>query len=241
MSDNEQFPGSSGIYRKLKADGTINSKPLNQTEYDATIQYIRRVFPKATRVQREIEQTLKRTFVLGRTEKSKNKLNTPRQSFNPQAPKVSRKVRLRLQKMIPKNLSYEDFVPLNLLWKDYISDLLQNEKRLPEIQARLSRADYHGALIVVYFSNSPSYIGLKGIVLKETKNTFVVVCTSNKTKTIPKPDCVFNIEVEDPEGTVQIAGNSLITRPGERANKKIKGIMDFISLKAYTSRLKGNK
>jgi len=102
----------------------------------------------------------------------------------------------------------------------------------------MNRADYHGALITVHYSHCAEYTGLTGIVLKETRNTFIVVTRSNKTKTIPKPENVFNIILDDPEGTIQVAGNSFMARPADRANKKIKGIMDFISQKVYKCDLK---
>lgn len=46
----------------------------------------------------------------------------------------------------------------------------------------LVSADYHGALIEVVRSRSVSMVGLKGIVVKDTKFTFEIITTRNELK-----------------------------------------------------------
>ena len=49
---------------------------------------------------------------------------------------------------------------------------------------KIAKADYHGCLLMVTRSKCPSYIGAKGIVVLETKNTFQIICEDDKLKII---------------------------------------------------------
>jgi RNase P/RNase MRP subunit p29 len=55
---------------------------------------------------------------------------------------------------------------------------------------------------------------------------------------IPKTENVFDIQLANPEGTVKIAGNSFITRPAERASKKVKSFIEFVGVRKYKSQLR---
>ncbi len=55
---------------------------------------------------------------------------------------------------------------------------------------------------------------------------------------IPKAENVFDVKLDEPAGTMRIAGNSFRTRPAERTVKKIKTFMNFVGLKVYRSKLK---
>ena len=46
----------------------------------------------------------------------------------------------------------------------------------------MNRADLHGAKIKVVQSKCESNVSIEGIVIAETKNTFVIVTESNETK-----------------------------------------------------------
>jgi RNase P/RNase MRP subunit p29 len=54
------------------------------------------------------------------------------------------------------------------------------------VLTRLTKADFHGAIVRVAQSKCPSLLGLEGIVLQETENTFVIVTPSNTFKSKPK-------------------------------------------------------
>lgn len=45
---------------------------------------------------------------------------------------------------------------------------------------RIAKADYHGCLLMVTRSKCPSYIGAKGIIVLETKNTFQIICEDDQ-------------------------------------------------------------
>lgn len=103
----------------------------------------------------------------------------------------------------------------------------------------LVSADYHGALVEVVRSGCVSRVGLKGIVVKDTKFTFEIVMPRDIVKTIPKEGTVFRVEIpwaeaEVKEGEIngkaeekkplvfEILGESFQNRAPDRANKKFK-------------------
>ncbi|KAJ9088070.1 RNase P/RNase MRP complex subunit [Entomophthora muscae] len=121
---------------------------------------------------------------------------------------------------IPKDCQkYDLFLPLNELWKQYISDLCQGQ--IPSrILQKLLRADFHGSILTITKSTSPNLIGLSGIVAQETKNAFLVITKQDRLITLPKAGSVFSLQIQ---GTVFLLfGNQLLMRASERAVKKLK-------------------
>jgi len=226
---------SRNLYKKILPGGKLDDKALSQSDYDLTVQYIKKCFPKASKLQKNIEQTLKRTFILEEKEPQRKYLTKKRLSLQAGA---SRKHRLKKEKPIPRNLNFDTFVQLNEMWKAYIADLLNEEIRPEEIQLKLNRVDLHGAHITVADANCKDYIGLEGIVVKETRSVFVIVTRSSATKTIPKAENVFDINLDKPSGKLTICGNSFLTRPAERASKKMKSFMEFVGARVYKSKLR---
>lgn len=114
---------------------------------------------------------------------------------------------------IPKEAQkYELYLGLHDLWCDYIRDVLnmprsttaangeQSQRSIPHLRdasvcERLLKADYHGALVRVTKSKCPSYVRLEGIVVKETRNTFIVCTRKDQCKTIPKECSVFEFQL----------------------------------------------
>lgn len=99
----------------------------------------------------------------------------------------------------------------------------------------LSTADYHGALVDVVRSRCVSRVGLKGIVVKDTKFTFEMVTAKDELKTVPKEHTVFRFEVpfEESEDTerrqplvFEIYGHQFESRAPDRANKKFRLHLD---------------
>ncbi|XP_049720375.1 ribonuclease P protein subunit p29 isoform X1 [Elephas maximus indicus] len=85
---------------------------------------------------------------------------------------------LRLFDIKPEQQRYSLFLPLHELWKQYIRDLcngLKADTQPQMIQAKLLKADLHGAVISVTKSKCPSYVGVTGILLQETKHVFKIV------------------------------------------------------------------
>lgn len=158
---------------------------------------------------------------------------------------------------------YENFVPLHQLWLGYMSELLEIRLKtegdegtgnlVPEsvtpadkfkgipsvlsIQSKLLKADYHGAQMTVKQAKNPSLVGLEGIMIQESEQTFKIIDSKNRIKLIPKLHCVFQIslpllvdDAPDPDQSesknhslvFNIFGNQFAFRPTERINKKFK-------------------
>ena len=46
------------------------------------------------------------------------------------------------------------------------------------------KCDLHGAVVTVQQSLCPSYVGVSGIILQESRNTFIVITNDNKLKSM---------------------------------------------------------
>ncbi|CAG7827060.1 unnamed protein product, partial [Allacma fusca] len=230
----------SPLYAKLNQDGTARREMLEQKDYDSLANFIKFSFPKTFKIHREFDDTMKRTFVLGKSEaKSKNSKNLKR---NPNLTKAQgiRKKRFRVSRTTPKQLKYSDFLELNSLWKAYVGDILGSDTRIGDIQQKLNRIDMHGADIKVSKSICDSLKNLEGIVVKETKNTFVIVTSDNETKTLPKCENFFQVILPD-RGVMEISGSGFISRPAERTNKKLKSFIEYLGPKVYRRQLLGSR
>lgn len=89
--------------------------------------------------------------------------------------------------------SYNSYMPLNDLWNQYIIQLIPSKISDLEVCLKISMADLHGAILTIVASNTPTYIGVHGIVLQETCRTFVIISEDNSVRTILKPHSVFEI------------------------------------------------
>ncbi|XP_053461183.1 ribonuclease P protein subunit p29 [Nycticebus coucang] len=130
---------------------------------------------------------------------------------------------LRLFDIKPEQQRYSLFLPLHELWKQYIRDLcngLKPDTQPQMIQAKLLKADLHGAMISVTKSKCPSYVGVTGILLQETKHVFKIITKEDRLKVIPKLNCVFAVEIDD--FISYIYGSKFQLRSSERSAKKFK-------------------
>ena len=130
--------------------------------------------------------------------------------------------RLNLYKISKSDQKYKKFLPLHELWKNYIQKLYQGKDNNILIQAdeRILKVDLHGAEILVQNSKCESFIGMKGIVMKETKNILEIISKDDSVKDIPKRETIFEIFIHGFKLT--LFGNAIIGRPGERIVKKFK-------------------
>ncbi|KAK0164993.1 hypothetical protein PV328_003553 [Microctonus aethiopoides] len=128
-------------------------------------------------------------------------------------------------------LKYKDLLPLNKMWLEYILQAIgfKHFKDLPTssidqrwemINQRLMKADYHGAKISVIRSKCPSLIGITGLIVQDTKNTFRVISEDDTIRTIPKP--VVAIKIHLLGASLELFGKEFCIRPAERAVKKFK-------------------
>jgi ribonuclease P protein subunit POP4 len=118
-----------------------------------------------------------------------------------------------------KDLHYSFLIGLNDLWKGYISSVIKSIKS-PNDQLKLIRADFHGALFVVSAAKNPALVGIKGIVIQETKNTFRLITQEDRVVTVSKVGTLFAFESE---GSIfKLNGTQLSMTPQQRARTKPK-------------------
>ncbi|OAD52117.1 Ribonuclease P protein subunit p29, partial [Eufriesea mexicana] len=143
-----------------------------------------------------------------------------------------KRMQLGLRKISCKSdMKYIDLLPLNQLWLSYIQQVLGTKflKNIPKdpidpnwenINQQLIKIDFHGAEIFIIASKCPSFIGLSGIVIQDTKNTFRICGKDNIMRTIPKDVVIINIYLM--EIRLEFFGKDLCIRPTERTIKKFK-------------------
>ena len=119
---------------------------------------------------------------------------------------------------VPKCAKYSDFLPLHSLWLQYISSSF-NSVTL-KADEKLLKIDFHGAEFSVRNSKCKSYIGLKGIVVKETKNMIIIITKSDEVKHIPKSNSIFEMRIRN--FLVKIVGDAICVLPSVRTSKKFK-------------------
>jgi ribonuclease P protein subunit POP4 len=108
----------------------------------------------------------------------------------------------------------------------------------------LASADYHGAMLEVVRSRCVSRVGLRGIVVKDTKFTFEMITKRNELKTVPKEHTIFRFRIpladdvlmgedeveqgpmptdKQPNSLVfELSGTAFESRAPERATKRVK-------------------
>lgn len=125
---------------------------------------------------------------------------------NPGRPKPlsSREVRSLDIFTIPESAKkYSIYAPLHQLWVAYIQEILWDGKGfipVNNIQAsKLCSADFHGAELEVVRSRCVSRVGVKGIVVKDSKSVFEIVTSHDEVKIIPKEGTVFRFCLPIPD------------------------------------------
>ncbi|KAI9851930.1 MAG: hypothetical protein M1838_002368 [Thelocarpon superellum] len=140
---------------------------------------------------------------------------------------------------IPKEArKYAIYEPLHRLWVGYIQEML-GERCMPVTATAASKfcsADFHGAEIEVVRARCVGRVGLRGIVLKDTKFTFEIITRRDEMKILPKEHSIFRFEVPPPSSTssgdaapgavrnlvFELHGSQFESRATDRANKKFK-------------------
>lgn len=147
---------------------------------------------------------------------------------------------------------YAIYEPLHRMWLGYIREILGLDASaargyggfvVPKSAGPLlASADYHGALLEVVRSRCVSRVGLRGIVVKDTKFTYEMITPNNELKIVPKEHTIFKFEIplaqEALEGGKQqrdsvsgeqqrslvfeLHGPAFENRAAERATKRVK-------------------
>jgi len=101
---------------------------------------------------------------------------------------------------------WQQMIGLYQLWIGYIDQLVLNTSSshpppIDQIQSKLIKADYHGAFVSVVAAKNPCLIGIQGLLIKETANTFEILCipregkNSAKIKKVCKQGVLFQIHL----------------------------------------------
>lgn len=171
------------------------------------------------------------------------KAKARRKSNKPRSLSAKQKRALCLYEIPIEQQKYSIYEPLHRMWCAYMQEILdlKGGKKIyvDPLGAGpiLVSADYHGALVEVVRSRCVSRVGLKGIVVKDTKFTFEIVTEKDVVKTVPKEHTVFRFEVpfeenvKDAEGqktplVFEIHGSQFQSRAPDRANKKFRFHLD---------------
>jgi len=89
-----------------------------------------------------------------------------------------------------------------------------------KITPDLLRQEFVGLDAKVAKSSNPSQVGISGKIIKETRNTLVILHESAE-KTVIKDVAVFHLTM--PNGTVvEIEGKAIVGRPEDRLKKRIR-------------------
>ena len=175
------------------------------------------------------------------------KAKAKRQSNKPKPLSAKQKRALGIYEIPKEQQKYAIYEPLHRMWCGYMREVLglSGGKRM-YLDARsagqmLVSADYHGALVEVVRSRCVSRVGLKGIVVKDTKFTFEIVTVGDVLKTVPKEYTAFRFELpfEKEEGregekgeekkplVFEIYGSQFDHRAPDRATKKFRPHWDL--------------
>ncbi|KAK5049046.1 hypothetical protein LTR84_005468 [Exophiala bonariae] len=169
----------------------------------------------------------------------------------PQPLSAKEKRQLGVFKLKKEEIKYDIYKRLNELWRGYMLEVLgymrdgevvESRGRPKQVSAQshgalLASADFHGAEMEVVRCADVGKVGIKGIVVRDTKFTFVVVTAKDEVKTLPKKDTVFRYEIllsgkdglEGRKLVFELHGNQIELRPADRANRKFKWkAMDYL-------------
>ncbi|THY53105.1 RNase P/MRP, p29 subunit [Aureobasidium pullulans] len=173
------------------------------------------------------------------------KAKANRKSKKPRPLTAKQKRELGVYDIPKEQQKYDIYVPIWNLWCAYMREILGMERsryvNAAGVGPLLASADYHGAMIDVVRCRCVGRVGIRGIVVKDTKFTLEIITPKNELKTVPKEYTVFRFEVpfveEDNDGDTQMAdpqkpfifelhGSQFQNRAADRAARKFKQHID---------------
>lgn len=124
-----------------------------------------------------------------RSQRQKARLEKQRASRKSKKPRplTAKQKRLLGVYDIPKDQRrYDIYLPIWKLWCAYMRDILAMDKsryvNAPAVGPLLASADYHGAMVDVVRCRCVGRVGIKGIVVKDTKFTMEIITQKNELK-----------------------------------------------------------
>lgn len=174
-----------------------------------------------------IDAELKTELVLAKKRSKTQKRKTKKKKVRGLTRKD--KTGLGFYKIARNSVKYNDVLPMNKIWLEYMNELLDLNKPIPDCTSKswenftqtVYKADFHGSILKVVRSKCPSYVDKTGICIMDTRNTFKIVSKDNIVTTIPKRESVFDMYLNNIK--VTLFGKHLCVRPAERSTKKVKG------------------
>ncbi|TIA24791.1 RNase P/MRP, p29 subunit [Aureobasidium pullulans] len=173
------------------------------------------------------------------------KAKANRESKKPRPLTAKQKRELGVYDIPKEQQKYDIYVPIWKLWCAYMREILGMEKsryvNAAGVGPLLASADYHGAMVDVVRCRCVGRVGIRGIVVKDTKFTLEIITAKNELKTVPKEYTVFRFEVpfveEDNDGDSQMTepqkpfifelhGSQFQNRAADRAARKFKQHID---------------
>ncbi|KAH6631463.1 Rof/RNase P-like protein [Chaetomium tenue] len=167
-----------------------------------------------------------------------------KKALKPKPLSATQRRRLGLYDVPPAAQRYALFEPLHQLWLGYVREILGSEVYTggEGAAAKLASADFHGAGVEVVRSGCVSRVGIRGIVVKDSRFALEVVTRRDVLKLVPKEGTVFRFEVPVPvpvsglgekegekEGEVQMStmvfeihGEQFQFRSADRASRKFR-------------------
>ena len=122
-----------------------------------------------------------------------------------------------------ENIKYEDVCDMPVMHAAYIKQTIcRNGKWIPENELPLTllKCAIEGAYVTITDAKQSSYIGIQGVLLMETKFTFVIINQKNKVVVLKKnTKLVFTVIYREEEYSAVIYGNAIVNR---LFNKKYK-------------------
>ncbi|KAK3906638.1 putative rRNA and tRNA processing protein [Staphylotrichum tortipilum] len=139
-----------------------------------------------------------------------------KKALKPKPLSATQRRKLGLYDVPRRAAQYARFEPLHRLWLGYVREVLRGEVHTggEGAAAKLASADFHGAGVEVVRSGCVSRVGIRGVVVKDSKFAFQIVTPRNQLKLVPKEGTVFRFEVPVP-----VAGPSEGPQEGEREGK----------------------
>ncbi|KAK3074571.1 hypothetical protein LTS18_014227 [Coniosporium uncinatum] len=167
-----------------------------------------------------------------------------RKARKPKPLSAKEKRELRVHELQPEEKKYAIYEGLHAMWLSYIKEVLgfggpadegKEGWRKTYITAQdagplVASAEFVGAAVEVVRSRCVDRVGIKGIVVREHKNSVVVITMGDKVKNIPKEHTVFKTEIplldaeKDAEKSLslELYGDQLISRSADRSKKQVK-------------------
>lgn len=173
-----------------------------------------------------------------------------KKALKPKPLSARQRRKLGLYEVPNEGQKYAVYEPLHRLWLGYVREILGGEIYTggQGAAAKLASADFHGAVVEVVRSGCVSRVGIKGIVIKDSRFVFEIITRKNQVKSVPKEGTIFRVEVpveneeEDKAGqdeaqrdqvhgegdgergkfVFELHGEQFRYRPADRATKKFK-------------------